>query len=87
MGHDYKAKGRDFYAWQSTVAIQKSMNIHINELTSAEEYTFFRNNRDSQLDIPKLMLPTVQLNIRAGNFPPVSDNGQHYLTLPINGFK
>lgn len=87
VGHDYKAKGRDFYAWQSTVEIQKSKNIHINTLISVEEYMFFRNNRDNELAMPKLILPTVQMNIRAGHLPPVSDNGQYYLTLPINTFK
>ena len=87
MGHDYKAEGRDTYAWQSTVAEQKSKNIHINTCVSVEKYTAFRNKRDSGLAMPKLILPAVQVNIRAGHFPQAADNGLHYLTLPINAFK
>lgn len=87
MGHDYKAQGRDTYVWQSTVADQKSQNIHINTGVSVEEYVAFRNNRDSGLAMPKLILPSVQVNIRAGHFPKAADNGLHYLTLPINAFK
>lgn len=87
VGHDYKAEGRDAYAWQSTVAEQKSNNIHINSRVSVEEYVAFRNKRDSGLAMPKLILPSVQVNIRAGHFPPAADNGLHYLTLPLNAFK
>lgn len=86
MGHDYKAPGRDIYVWQSSVAEQKSQNIHINTDISVEEYVAFRNNRDSGLAMPKLILPSVQVNIRAGHFPKTADNGLHYLTLPINAF-
>ncbi|MFT7008826.1 MAG: glyoxylase-like metal-dependent hydrolase (beta-lactamase superfamily II) [Colwellia sp.] len=87
MGHDYKAQGRDFYAWQSTVAEQKSQNIHINTGVSVKKYVAFRNKRDAGLAMPKLILPSVQVNIRAGHFPKAADNGLHYLTLPINAFK
>jgi glyoxylase-like metal-dependent hydrolase (beta-lactamase superfamily II) len=87
VGHDYKAEGRDVYAWQSTVAEQKSQNIHINTSVTVEEYVVFRNQRDSGLAMPKLILPSVQVNIRAGHFPKVAENGFHYLTLPINAFK
>lgn len=87
MGHDYKAKGRDAYVWESTVAIQKSQNIHINTNVSVEEYVTFRNERDSSLAMPKLILPSVQVNIRAGHFPEAASNGLHYLKLPINALK
>ena len=87
MGHDYKAKGRDAYVWESTVAIQKSQNIHINTDVSVEEYVTFRNERDSSLAMPKLILPSVQVNIRAGHFPEAASNGLHYLKLPINALK
>ena len=87
MGHDYKAEGRDTYAWQSSVAEQKAKNIHINTRVSVHEYVAFRNKRDSGLAMPKLILPSVQVNIRAGHFPPAADNGLHYLSLPINAFK
>jgi glyoxylase-like metal-dependent hydrolase (beta-lactamase superfamily II) len=87
MGHDYKAKGRDAYVWESTVAIQKSQNIHINTNVSVEEFVTFRNERDSSLAMPKLILPSVQVNIRAGHFPEAASNGLHYLKLPINALK
>lgn len=87
IGHDYKADGRDTFVWQSTVAEQKSQNIHINSEVSAQAYVAFRNKRDLTLAMPKLILPSVQVNIRAGHFPPAADNGLHYLTLPINAFK
>jgi glyoxylase-like metal-dependent hydrolase (beta-lactamase superfamily II) len=87
MGHDYKAEGRDDYVWQSSVAEQKSQNIHINSEVSVEEYVAFRNKRDQSLAMPKLILPSVQVNINAGHFPQAANNGLHYLKLPINAFK
>jgi glyoxylase-like metal-dependent hydrolase (beta-lactamase superfamily II) len=87
MGHDYKAKNRDIFAWESTVAEQKSQNIHINTNVSADEYVAFRNERDKGLAMPKLILPSVQVNIRAGHLPEAASNGVHYLKLPINAFK
>lgn len=87
MGHDYKAKGRNIYMWESTVAIQKSENIHINTKVSSEEFVLFRNKRDANLAMPKLILPSVQVNIRAGHFPKAESNGLHYLQLPINALK
>lgn len=83
-GHDYKSPTRDHFAWESTVADQKANNIHINEKVSQEEFVRFRNERDSTLAVPKLILPSVQVNIRAGHLPPAEDNGTHYLKLPIN---
>jgi len=85
--HDYKAEGRDTFVWQSSVAEQKSQNIHINSSVTAEQYVSFRNERDSGLAMPKLILPSVQVNIRAGHFPQAAENGLHYLTLPLNAFK
>ncbi len=83
-GHDYKSPTRDHFAWQSTVAEQKASNIHINEKVSQEAFVRFRNERDSKLAVPKLILPSVQVNIRAGHLPPAEENGKHYLKLPIN---
>jgi len=85
-GHDYQATNRDSYAWQSSVSLQKKNNIHINEKVTIEEFTTFRNQRDAGLKMPRLILPAVQINIRAGHLPPVNDNGLHYLSLPINAF-
>jgi len=87
MGHDYKAEGRDIYAWESTVTIQKSQNIHLNKNASVEEYVTFRNKRDASLAMPTRILPSVQVNIRAGHFPKAASNGLHYLKLPINALK
>lgn len=87
VGHDYKADGRDVFAWQSTVAEQSSQNIHINANVSVEDYVAYRNKRDASLAMPKLILPSVQVNIRAGHFPQAAKNGLHYLALPINAFK
>lgn len=83
-GHDYKAPNRDVFAWQSTVAEQNQKNIHIHEPISMEEFTAFREKRDLALSMPKLIIPAVQINIRAGHFPPKNVNGIHYLSMPIN---
>ena len=83
-GHDYMAEGRDEFAWESTVAEQKLKNIHVNDSVSKQEFINFRNTRDAALDMPKLILPAIQVNIRAGNKPPKEDNGIAYLKLPID---
>ncbi|MDQ7048198.1 MAG: MBL fold metallo-hydrolase [Enterobacterales bacterium] len=84
VGHDYLAPGRDNYAWESTVAQQKAENIHVKEHTSEQEFVEYRTKRDSTLEVPDLILPSVQVNIRAGDLPPQEDNGVSYLKLPIN---
>ncbi len=83
-GHDYMAEGREFYAWESTVAEQKQNNIHINQSISKEQFIAFREKRDAGLNLPKLILPSVQVNIRAGHFPPEEDNGVCYLKIPVD---
>ncbi|GHE77788.1 MBL fold metallo-hydrolase [Thalassotalea profundi] len=87
MGHDYKSQSRDKYAWESTIAEQKAHNIHINTGISLEDYVSFRNKRDKGLSVPKLILPSVQVNISAGHFPQNTNNDSPYLILPINAFK
>jgi glyoxylase-like metal-dependent hydrolase (beta-lactamase superfamily II) len=82
--HDYKAKGRDQYAWESTVAEQNANNIHVNQGVTEQEFIDYRTTRDASLSMPKLILPSVQVNIRGGNMPPKEDNGVAYLKLPIN---
>jgi len=84
MCHDYKAPGRDQYAWETTVAEQRTSNIHIHEGTSEQEFIEFRIQRDAKLSVPKLILPSVQINIRAGHMPPADDNGVVYLKLPVD---
>ena len=82
--HDYKAPGRDYYHWESTVGEEKAKNIHVREGTSKEEFIKMRTERDATLAMPKLILPSVQINMRAGNMPEPEDNGQRYMKLPIN---
>ncbi|MFK8028785.1 MAG: MBL fold metallo-hydrolase [Gammaproteobacteria bacterium] len=82
--HDYKAPGRDEYAWETTVGEQKRSNVHVKTGTTKEAFIAQRTARDAQLGMPKLILPSVQINMRAGNLPPVEDNGKHYMKIPIN---
>ncbi len=84
MCHDYKAPGRDEYAWETTVAEQKAANIHVGADTSEDEFVAMREARDATLEMPTLILPSVQVNIRAGEMPPAEDNGVSYLKIPIN---
>lgn len=82
--HDYKAPGRDEYAWQSSVAEERANNIHIHDGVTEQEFVAFRNKRDAGLNMPKLILPSIQVNIRAGKMPEPEDNGISYLKLPID---
>lgn len=84
MCHDYKAPGRDEYAWETTVAEQKAANVHVGAGKSEDEFVAMREARDATLDMPTLILPSVQVNIRAGEMPPEEDNGVSYLKIPIN---
>jgi glyoxylase-like metal-dependent hydrolase (beta-lactamase superfamily II) len=84
MCHDYKAPGRDVYAWETSVAEQREKNIHINETVSEQEFVAMREGRDSQLGMPKLLLPAIQVNIRAGALPEAEGNGVSYLKIPID---
>ncbi len=85
VGHDYKAPGRDDYAWETSVAKQKAFNIHVGEGKDAVEFIKMRTKRDAQLGMPKLIVPSLQINMRAGNMPEPDDNGQVYIKVPING--
>src|SRR5690349_18161738 len=78
MCHDYKAPGRDSYAWQSTVAEQRAHNPHVKDGTTEEEFVAFRTARDATLSAPTLLLPSIQVNIRAGRFPEAEANGVRY---------
>ncbi len=81
--HDYKAPGRDEYAWETTVAEQLALNIHIHEGISEDEFVAMREARDATLAVPALLLPAVQVNIRAGRLPAPEDNGVPYLKIPL----
>jgi glyoxylase-like metal-dependent hydrolase (beta-lactamase superfamily II) len=84
--HDYKAQGREVFCGQTTIEAQLSSNIHLHQGISQSEFVQMRTQRDATLSMPKLMLPAVQVNMRAGHFPPAEANGVHYLKLPINRF-
>ena len=84
MCHDYKAPGRDEYKWESTVAEELADNIHVGGDVSQQEFVKMRNLRDKALDMPKLLLPSVQVNIRAGHLPPQESNGVSYLKIPVD---
>ncbi|WP_349370976.1 MBL fold metallo-hydrolase [Salinarimonas sp.] len=83
MCHDYKAPGRDDYAWETTVAEQRRANKHVHEGVAEEEFVAMRTARDATLAAPTLLLPSIQVNIRAGRFPAKEANGVHYLTIPV----
>jgi len=83
MCHDYKAPGRDHYAWETTVAEERARNVHVSEGVSEDEFVAMREKRDATLAAPMLLLPSIQVNIRAGNFPPAESNGVHYLKVPV----
>lgn len=84
MCHDYKAPGRDFYAWETTVGEEKAKNIHVKEGTDEQAFIKMRTERDAKLSMPTLILPSVQVNMRAGHMPEAEDNGTRYLKIPLN---
>lgn len=82
--HDYKAPGRDEFAWETTIGMQKRNNIHLNETITRDAFIEMRTARDKTLDMPRLILPSIQVNMRAGELPPAEDNGTRYLKIPLN---
>lgn len=83
MCHDYGPNGRDI-RWETTVAEQKQSNIHVADGNSREDFIAFRTRRDAELSMPRLIVPSIQVNMRAGDLPPADDNGETYLKVPIN---
>ena len=84
MCHDYKAPGRDAFAWETTVAEQRDRNVHIGGGVGEEDYVAMRTARDATLKVPKLLYPAIQVNIRGGRLPPPDANGKRYLKLPLS---
>lgn len=82
--HDYKAPGRETFVWETTVVAQKSANIHVGNGIDRDAFIEMRTTRDATLDMPRLILPSVQINMRAGEMPPPEDNGTSYMKVPIN---
>jgi glyoxylase-like metal-dependent hydrolase (beta-lactamase superfamily II) len=84
MCHDYKAPGRDEFAWETSVREQRAENIHINDTVSRDDFIAMRDGRDAQLGMPKLILPSIQVNVRAGAMPAPEDNGIRYMKIPVD---
>ena len=82
--HDYKAPNRDQYVWETTMLAERTANVHIHEGVSEDEFVEMRTLRDATLAMPKLILPSIQVNMRAGHLPEPDDNGTRYLKLPLN---
>ena len=82
--HDYKAPGRDEYAWETTVGQQRRENVHVKDGVSEDEFVEMRTSRDASLAMPNLIMPSVQVNIRGGRFPEPEDNGVSYIKIPVN---
>ena len=83
MCHDYKAPGRDDYRWETTVAEERRANVHMHDGVGEDEFVAMRETRDAGLAAPRLLLPSIQVNIRAGHFPPAEANGVSYLLIPV----
>ena len=83
MCHDYKAPGRDHYSWETTVREERAHNVHVRDGIGEEEFVRARTARDATLSTPALLLPSIQVNMRAGKFPPAEANGVHYLMIPV----
>lgn len=81
--HDYKAPGRDEYRWETTVGEQRRTSIHVHDGVSEDEFVAMREERDAMLAVPKLLLPSIQVNIRAGRFPAAEENGVRFLRIPV----
>ena len=82
--HDYQAPGRNTYVWETTIAAERQGNIQVHDGIGEDEFVAMREARDATLGMPRLILPSVQVNIRAGHFPEPEANGVSYLKLPLN---
>jgi glyoxylase-like metal-dependent hydrolase (beta-lactamase superfamily II) len=84
VGHDYKAPGRDTYAWETTVAEERAKNVHVGAGRSEDDFVKMRNARDQTLAMPRLIIPSLQINMRAGQMPPAEADGKSYLKVPVD---
>jgi glyoxylase-like metal-dependent hydrolase (beta-lactamase superfamily II) len=83
MCHDYKPPGRDHFAWETTVAEQRAKNVHVHDGVGEDAFVAMRTARDATLSTPRLLMPSIQVNIRAGRFPPAESNGVSYVKIPV----
>ena len=84
MCHDYKAPGRTEFAWETTVRAQRESNVHIRDGVTEDDFVRMRDARDATLPMPKLIVPSIQVNIRAGRLPNAENNGTRYLKIPLD---
>ncbi len=84
VGHDYKAPGRDEYAWETTVGEQKANNVHVGDGADKDSFVEMRDSRDATLAMPKLIIPSLQVNMRAGQMPEADEEGDVFLKVPVN---
>jgi glyoxylase-like metal-dependent hydrolase (beta-lactamase superfamily II) len=82
--HDYKAPGRDSFDWETTIAAERTANVHVHEGVDEDQFVAMREARDKTLSMPRLILPSIQVNMRAGHFPEPEANGTRYLKLPLD---
>ncbi len=85
VGHDYKAPGREDYAWETTVGAQRALNVHVGAGRDRDSFVALRQARDRTLGMPRLIIPSLQVNMRAGQMPPADDSGKTFLKVPVNG--
>jgi len=85
VGHDYKAPGREDFAWETTVGAEKAGNVHVGNGVARDAFVQTRTKRDAELSMPRLIIPSLQVNMRAGNMPEPEDNGKSYLKVPVDG--
>ena len=83
MWHDYKAPGRDHYAWENTVGEQRAHNAHVKDGVDEEAFVAMREARDAKLEAPLLLLPSIQVNVGTGKPPPAEANGVHCIEIPV----
>lgn len=81
--HDYKAPNRDHFVWETTMGAERTGNVHLHDGVTEEEFVAMRTQRDATLEMPRLILPSIQVNMRAGHMPPPEENGTSYLKLPV----
>lgn len=82
--HDYKAPGRDSFAWETSVGEERTHNVHVRDGVSEDEFVAMREARDATLGMPRLILPSIQVNMRGGHLPEPEENGTRYLKLPLD---
>jgi len=82
--HDYKAPGRDQFVWETTIAAERTANVHVHDGVDEDAFVTMREARDATLDMPRLILPSIQINMRGGHLPEAEDNGVRYLKLPLD---